>query len=70
MAEEALGTPPLLLLDDVSSELDERRNAQLMHHLDTHVGQVFISTTDKKWIHLGSEARVFSVSSGEVSVQG
>ena len=70
MTERTLGTPPVLLLDDVSSELDERRNAQLMTHLDAHVGQVFISTTDKKWIQVDSEARVFSVSSGQVSVQG
>lgn len=42
----ALGFLPLLLLDDVSSELDPERNAYLMHYLAESGAQVFLTTTD------------------------
>jgi DNA replication and repair protein RecF len=67
LAEASLGAPPILLLDDVSSELDQTRNAQLMASLDAGEGQVFITTTDRRWIHLSSAARVFSVSDGTIA---
>ncbi len=59
---------PVLLLDDVSSELDEARNAQLMHHLTTAAGQVFLTTTDRRWIQLGNDRHVYAVSEGSVSL--
>ena len=68
LAEASLDAPPVLLLDDVSSELDQTRNQQLMTHLDAGRGQVFITTTDRRWIHVSGETRVFSVSQGEVSL--
>jgi DNA replication and repair protein RecF len=37
---------PLLLLDDVSSELDPQRNAYLMRYLGELQGQVVLTTTD------------------------
>lgn len=46
------GAAPLLLLDDVSSELDPGRNAQLFETLATEVGQCVLTTTDPKFIHL------------------
>lgn len=67
IAEMSLEAPPLLLLDDVSSELDETRNAQLMAALDANQGQVFITTTDRRWIHLRGDMKVFSVSEGVLS---
>jgi DNA replication and repair protein RecF len=42
----AFGRPPLLLLDDVSSELDPERNAFLMHTLAVSGAQVLLTTTD------------------------
>lgn len=42
----SLGFLPLLLLDDVSSELDPERNAYLMHYLADSGAQVFLTTTD------------------------
>ena len=62
-------TPPILLLDDVSSELDEARNAQLMAALDDNQGQVFITTTDRRWIHLSGDMSVFSVHGGALSLR-
>ncbi len=41
-----LGHYPLLLLDDVSSELDPERNSQLMDYLNSLDAQVVLSTTD------------------------
>ena len=43
---QAMGFLPLLLLDDVSSELDPERNAYLMNYLAQSGAQVFLTTTD------------------------
>jgi DNA replication and repair protein RecF len=45
---QTLGRPPLLLLDDVSSELDPARNAYLMEFLRASGLQVFLTTTDAR----------------------
>jgi DNA replication and repair protein RecF len=47
------GRAPLLLLDDVSSELDPQRNAYLMRYLGELQGQVVLTTTDP---HLVADA--------------
>ena len=39
------GVRPLVLLDDVSSELDRARTAQLFEHLAREASQVFLTTT-------------------------
>ncbi len=64
LAERALDAPPLLLLDDVSSELDRTRNAQLMEYLDQAGGQVFVTTTDRAWIQVTDATHVFTVEGG------
>ena len=46
----AQGRAPLLLLDDVSSELDPARNAYLMAYLAGLDGQVVLTTTDPKLV--------------------
>lgn len=46
----AQGRAPLLLLDDVSSELDPERNAYLMDYLAALSGQVVLTTTDPKLV--------------------
>jgi DNA replication and repair protein RecF len=61
-----LGFFPILLLDDVSSELDKGRNEDLMRYLNTAGSQIFITTTDKRWIQLGDNQRVFNVDGGVV----
>ncbi len=43
-----LGRPPLLLLDDVSSELDPEKNRYLLHYLRQLAGQAFLTTTDRR----------------------
>jgi DNA replication and repair protein RecF len=44
------GRAPLLLLDDVSSELDPQRNAYLMDYLAQLQGQVVLTTTDPRLV--------------------
>jgi len=57
---------PILLLDDVSSELDATRNAALFELLHARVGQVVLTTTRPEVIELRVARRDFRVSSGVV----
>jgi DNA replication and repair protein RecF len=43
-----MGRPPLLLLDDVSSELDPEKNRYLLEYLGRLPGQAFLTTTDAR----------------------
>jgi DNA replication and repair protein RecF len=52
VARTALGRPPLLLLDDVSSELDPARTALLFEALVELAGQCVLTTTSVH--HLGA----------------
>jgi DNA replication and repair protein RecF len=68
---EASGVRPLLLLDDVSSELDRTRTAALFACLSSHRGQVLLTTTRPELIETGSLSSVdervdFRVVGGEV----
>jgi DNA replication and repair protein RecF len=45
------GVEPLLLLDDVSSELDPERTGALFSFLRLHRGQIFLTTTRPELIH-------------------
>jgi DNA replication and repair protein RecF len=64
------GHYPLLLLDDVSSELDPERNEFLMGYLRDLDAQVVLSTTDRQLVSkaVGSDARTYSVDGGTVRV--
>jgi DNA replication and repair protein RecF len=55
---EARGVRPLLLLDDVSSELDRDRTAALFAALRAHEGQVLLTTTRPELIETGLVSRV------------
>ena len=67
LLNEQQGHHPILLLDDVSSELDTLRSARLFDFLSTIEGQVFITTTDVEYIRLSERYRRFDVVDGEVS---
>ena len=66
--EARLGEAPILLMDDVSSELDRHRNHALMAHLDALGGQVFLTTTDARHIALTAPRRVFRMAAGRCTV--
>lgn len=64
---QARGVRPILLLDDVSSELDRTRTAALFSFLREQRGQVFLTTTRPELIDTGEEGasrRDFVVRSG------
>jgi DNA replication and repair protein RecF len=62
------GSPPLLLLDDVSSELDPGRTALLFRTLGEQAGQCILTTTSPRFIDLPPqvEARRFRVDRGTI----
>ena len=61
-----LDDAPVLLLDDVSSELDPARNAFLFEFLAEASGQVFITTTDAAHVRLSSDRADFRVTAGAI----
>jgi DNA replication and repair protein RecF len=63
----ATGRIPVLLLDDVSSELDRVRNTRLFEFLDGVGGQVFITTTHVSHILIEGERADFEVRDGAVT---
>ena len=60
------GVAPILLLDDVSSELDPERNAFLMGYLKASGAQVVLTTTDERLVRdaAGTQARWYRVRGG------
>ena len=61
------GKVPVLPLDDVSSELDRRRNRRLFDLLARLGGQVFLTTTHPEFILLDEPRRDFHVAAGVVT---
>jgi len=68
--EERYHFAPILLLDDVSSELDRERNHHLFEFLRSRAqGQVFITTTHRDHILLEEDLKVFDVREGQISLR-
>jgi DNA replication and repair protein RecF len=69
---DTFGEAPLLLLDDMSSELDARRNHNLMEFLTTREIQVFITTTERSPALLSAapHCAVFHVEDGNLTFEG
>ncbi len=66
--EERYRFAPILLLDDVSSELDRERNRYLFDFLRSRMeGQVFITTTHRDYILLDEDVASWNVSGGVFS---
>jgi DNA replication and repair protein RecF len=64
----ARGVRPILLLDDVSSELDEDRTSALFAFLANQRGQVFLTTTRPELIPIELEGRVdFRIVAGRLT---
>ncbi len=61
------GDQPILLLDDVSSELDPARNAYLFEHLAMQAGQVFITTTHEGHVLLTRDRADYRIQNGQIS---
>jgi len=69
---DTFGEAPLLLLDDMSSELDARRNHNLMEFLTTREIQVFITTTERSpaLLEAAPHCAVFHVKDGNLTFEG
>jgi DNA replication and repair protein RecF len=63
----AHGDSPILLLDDVSSELDPQRNAYLFDHLAGLAGQCFITTTHPSHVLLHQHRADYCIAGGEIT---
>lgn len=61
------GDLPILLLDDVSSELDQARNEFLFEHLAALSGQCFITTTDGRHVLVREDRADFRIQNGQIS---
>ena len=64
---ERVGSVPILLLDDVSSELDRSRNRLLFELLGRLGGQVFLTTTHPEFILLHEHRHDFAIRAGVVT---
>jgi DNA replication and repair protein RecF len=69
---DIFGEAPLLLLDDMSSELDACRNHNLMEFLTKREIQVFITTTERSPALLATSQHcaVFHVEGGNLTFEG
>ncbi len=61
------GDSPILLLDDVSSELDPERNEYLFDHLANQAAQCFITTTHEGHVLLRRERADYRIENGQIS---
>ncbi len=71
LIEKVAGDKPILLLDDVASELDNQKKDYLFRFLKKYIasdGQIFITTTSLKTINpeILEKAKVFQVEKGEL----
>jgi DNA replication and repair protein RecF len=68
LGRQELGMPPLLLLDDILSDLDERRRALLVEIVLERAGQAVLTCTEASAAgeDILSEARVFQVCAGRM----
>lgn len=69
VAQQALRFPPILLLDDIFSDLDEGRRSRLVEEALKTGGQIFVTCTEPEQAGglLGSDSKIFRVQSGEVA---
>ena len=68
--KDRLGCPPILLLDDVSSELDTERTRLLFHVIDEIAGQVWVSSTGAANLPISEETQVLNIKNGQIKPQG
>ena len=67
ITRQSIGEYPLLLLDDVLSELDERRQDFVINRITG--GQVLISCCDARQVSARTGGKVFEVEDGEIREQ-
>jgi len=63
----ALGDAPVLLLDDVSSELDRKRSRQLFEHVEEVGCQTLVTTTRPEQLEMPKKPVMFQVVAGTIA---
>ena len=68
LIQERRGNSPILLLDDVMSELDKNRREKLFEYLSKHKGQVIATTTDLVGLNISelNESEIFRIEEGKL----
>lgn len=61
------GEYPLLLLDDVMSELDRWRRSELLNFISRKHIQTLITATDEAYFPAGSKGKIFRVQAGRIT---
>lgn len=69
LVQTLLRRTPTLLLDDVTSELDEKRRGFLFGLLKEFTGQVFVSTASPEEVSYKGSKKVFQIKAGKVEHQ-
>ncbi|KMK77891.1 DNA replication/repair protein RecF [Alkalihalobacillus pseudalcaliphilus] len=71
LIHEEIGEYPILLLDDVLSELDDYRQSHLIDTIQKKV-QTFVTTTNLAGVHKQAleQAKIFDVHQGTIQLQG
>ncbi|MFA5624284.1 MAG: DNA replication/repair protein RecF [Bradymonadales bacterium] len=64
--KQSQGISPILLLDDVSSELDPERNRRLFEFLAEISSQVFLTTTSLRYFNFPKAVQKYEVINGEI----
>lgn len=59
--------PPVLLLDDMGSELDKERRQVLFDYIGKMQCQTFITTVERGWVMTGENNKYFQIVDGEVT---
>jgi len=60
------GEAPILMMDDLSSELDQEHYRVIMESVRAHAGQVILTTTTPEYVLQNTEAALFHVCEGRV----
>ena len=68
MIEKAVGESPVILLDDVMSELDEKRQSYILNYLGNR--QVFITCCEPSTLLRKGRGKVFEVKDGKIEETG
>ena len=66
LIEEETGEPPVLLLDDIMSELDRKRQGFILNHIKNM--QIIITCTDTEGFEIDDQAVLFKVEDARVTL--
>lgn len=70
LTRNMLGRTPILLLDDVISELDEKRRNFLFELLEGFPGQIFVTATSARDVNYKRAKKMFHIRAGRAYIEG